>query len=165
MDQIPQNTQNTHQTQKTQSDDRRPVLRYVRDSLVDLFVALAKILFFWIPGDDTVKGKALMVCHPIFLALIVALFFILPYRHPLRAYIVVLCVLTVCTQWLLGGCVVTRAEQRLTGSTDTFLDPFLVLAGVHVNRDTRIAATLIPSTVICAILVWSFLCDYVHPKA
>ena len=137
----------------------RGILRQVREALVELFIALAKILFFWVPGGDIAKGKALMTCHPIFLASVTALFFIAPSRSALRFIIVGLSLITVATQWLLGGCVITRAEQRLTGSKETILDPFLVLAGISVNRDTRIAATIGSGTAVCTLLVWAFLCD------
>ena len=137
----------------------RSILRHVRESLVELFVALAKALFFWIPGGDVAKGKALMACHPIFLACVTFMFFIVDTHSPLRFIIVALAFITVGSQWLLGGCVVTRAEQRLTGSKETILDPFLVLAKISVNRDTRIAATIGVGTAVCVLLVWAFLCD------
>lgn len=133
------------------------VLRSIRDALVDVFVALARAIFFWMPGGDEAKGKALMACHPLLILIIVGMFFCV--RGPLRICIVALVIITVASQWLLGGCVVTRAEQRLTGSKDTILDPFLTLANISVNRDTRIAATIASSTAVCLILVWSLLCN------
>jgi hypothetical protein len=133
------------------------VLRNVRDAMVDVFVALARAVFFWMPGGDEAKGKALMTCHPLLILIIVGMFFWV--HGPMRLFIVVLALITVASQWLLGGCVVTRAEQRLTGSKDTILDPFLTLADVSVNRDTRIAATIASSTAICTILVWSLICN------
>jgi hypothetical protein len=141
------------------SIDSRTVLRNVREALVDLFVALAKTLFFWVPGGDVVKGKALMTAHPIFLACVTAMFFMIEPRSPLRFLIVALACITVTSQWLLGGCVITRAEQRLTGSKETILDPFLVLAKISVNRDTRIAGTIGAGTAVCVMLIWAFLCD------
>ena len=141
------------------SVDSRTVLRNIREALVELFVALAKTLFFWVPGGDVVKGKALMTAHPIFLACVTAMFFMVEPRSPLRFVIVALACITVTSQWLLGGCVVTRAEQRLTGSKETILDPFLVLAKISVNRDTRIAATIGTGTAVCVLLIWAFLCD------
>jgi hypothetical protein len=142
--------------------DTRVVLRQVRESLVELFIAIARTLFFWIPGGDVAKGKALMTCHPLFIVITVGLYFISPAKSPLRFFIVILALLVVASQWLLGGCVVTRAEQRLTGSKETILDPFLTLANLPVNRDTRIAATIGSSTAICAILVWAYTCDYIR---
>ena len=137
--------------------DSHKVLRSIRPALVDVFVALARAIFFWIPGGDEAKGKALMACHPLFILIIVGMFFCV--RGPLRLFIVVFTLVTVASQWLLGGCVVTRAEQRLTGSKDTILDPFLTLANVSVNRDTRIAATIASSTAVSLILVWSVICN------
>lgn len=142
--------------------DTKVVLRQVRESLVELFIAIARTLFFWIPGGDVAKGKALMTCHPLFIVFIVGLYFFSPAKSPLRFFIVIFTVCVVASQWLLGGCVVTRAEQRLTGSKETILDPFLTLANLPVNRDTRIAATIGSSTAICAILIWAYTCDYIH---
>lgn len=137
----------------------RKILLHVRESLVELFIALAKTLFFWVPGGDVAKGKALMACHPLFLLFVTGMFFVVEARSPLRFIIVSLAFITVGSQWLLGGCVVTRAEQRLTGSKETILDPFLVLAKIAVNRDTRIAGTIGVGTAVCVLLVWAFLCD------
>ena len=141
------------------SNEIRTILLHVRESLVELFVALAKALFFWVPGGDVAKGKALMACHPLFLLCVTGLFFVVDPRSPLRFIIVALAFITVGSQWLLGGCVVTRAEQRLTGSKETILDPFLILAKISVNRDTRIAGTIGVGTAVCVLLVWAFLCD------
>jgi len=141
------------------NDDKKIILKYIRDSLVDVFVSLARILFFWLPGGDTAKGQALMACHPLFIAFTIALFFILPKKHPLRFGVAIISIIVVASQWLLGGCVITRAEQRLTGEKDTILDPFLKLAGLNVNRDTRIASTIAVGTAISVILLWSVACD------
>jgi hypothetical protein len=75
------------------------------------------------------------------------------------ALIISISIIVVASQWLLGGCVITRAEQRLTGEKDTILDPFLKLAGLNVNRDTRIASTIAVGTAISVILLWSVACD------
>lgn len=140
-------------------EESKTILRNIRDSLVDMFVALARVLFFWLPGGDVAQGQALMACHPIFIGLCTAVFFYLPARHAMRFVILGLGIVTVASQWLLGGCVVTRAEQRLTGRKDTIVDPFLTLAGVEVNRDTRITATLGTSSAICIIMLWMLIVD------
>jgi hypothetical protein len=142
--------------------DTRDVLRQLRDVLVELFVAIARTLFFWIPGGDIAKGKALMTCHPLFIVFIIGLFFFSPAKSPIRFFIIIFAVFVVASQWLLGGCVITRAEQRMTGSKETILDPFLTLANLPVNRDTRIAATIGSSTAICTILMWAYACDYLR---
>jgi hypothetical protein len=137
----------------------KKVLRQIRETLVELFVAIARVLFFWLPGDDVAKGRALMACHPIFIAAVIALFFIAAPRSPLRFLIAAAAILVAASQWLLGGCVVTRAEQRMTGGKETIMDPFLILAGVDVNRDTRNALTIGVSTTVCVTMLWVLFCD------
>lgn len=139
--------------------DSKQVLRNVRDLLVEFFVVVAKLIFFWLPGDDTVRGRALMAFHPVLMIAIVLMFFLFPTGHPLRFIIVFITLLVVTSQWLLGGCVITRAEQQLTGEKVTILDPFLTLANIQVNRDTRNAATVGMSTVTCGLLLWNLLVD------
>lgn len=145
--------------------DHRVVLRKIRDAFVDFFVAFARLVFVWLPGGDVAFGKALMAFHPVFFVAIVALFFVLPPKHPLRYVIVVIGLLTVSSQWLLGGCVITRAEQVLTGEKITVLDPFLTLAKISVNRETRNAATVAMSTSVISILIWCLMCDFIPRKA
>jgi len=139
--------------------DPKLILRQIRQLLVDLIIISARILFFWVPGGDLAKGKALMAFHPILIASITFLFFLLPPKSVGRLMILVAGILTVSSQWLLGGCVITRAEQVLTGDKETIVDPFLQLAGVSVNRDTRITATLGVGTAIIGLLGWAFTCD------
>lgn len=141
------------------SNKRIQILRNIRDVFVDLFVALARILFFWMPGGDKAQGLALMACHPFFIILFVAYFFILPAGHILRIIIAFASVIVTASQWMLGGCVITRAEQRLTGSKNTIMDPFLTFANLPANRNTRIAITIGMGTSISAILIWVAICD------
>jgi hypothetical protein len=153
-------TSENHQTVAKFFNARNKVLRNIRDVIVSLFVDLARIVFFWVPGGDVAAGRALMTAHPFFIGLVIALFFILPSKHPLRLIIAGLSVVVVASQWLLGGCVVTRAEQRLTGSKETIMDPFLTLAGLPSDRSTRIAATIGMGTAFCTTLVWATACDW-----
>lgn len=139
---------------------RQHVLRKIRTTIVDLIVDLARVLFFWIPGGDSEVGRALMTCHPFLIMIFVAAFFILPQKHNFRILIAIASVAVVASQWLLGGCVITRAEQKLTGSKTTIMDPFLTLADLPADRNTRIAATIGMGTSISAILVWATLCDF-----
>ena len=62
------------------------------------------------------------------------------------------------TQWLFG-CVITRAEQQLTGNKETIVDPFLALANISTNRDTRQAATLAVGTAVAVVMVMVIACD------
>lgn len=140
-------------------DKSKTILRNIRNSLTDIFVGLARVLFFWIPGGDVSAGRALMAFHPIFMACAVFLFFIVEKKSPLRFIIAFAAILTSASQWFLGGCVVTRAERQLTGSKETIVDPFLTLAGIDVNRDTRIAATIACGTSITTIMIFMCLTD------
>lgn len=143
--------------------DSTKILRQIRTSLVEMIVSFARVLFFWLPGGDRAKGQALMACHPLFILLVLAMFFMLPVQHPLRFVIMIAAILTSASQWLLGGCILTRAEQILTGEKNTILDPFLTLAHIQVNRDTRIAATIASGTSITAILIWDVVChSFIH---
>jgi hypothetical protein len=144
--------------------DHRDVLRTIRDALIDFCIAFARLMFFWLPGGDIAYGKALMAFHPTGVLSVLALFFIAPPHHPLRIFIIVFGFCTVVSQWMLGGCVMTRAEQKLTGEKITIMDPFLKLAKISVNRDTRNAATVAGSTALLIILIWCFLCDtFIRP--
>jgi hypothetical protein len=141
-------------------DTRRELLRKIRDALVDLFVVLARVLFFWLPGGDVAYGRALMVLHPLSIVVFIVFFFLLPQNSIFKILIICMSLLVVASQWLLGGCVITRAEQRLTGSKETIVDPFLALAGLPIDRNTRIAATLATGTSICVIMIVSTIANY-----
>lgn len=148
---VPQNDRNERSRQR---------LRSIRDGFVDLIVCAARVGFFWVPGGDPAYGKALMVFHPILLVAMILLFFLAPPRSPLRIYIAFFFLFVSFTQWMFSGCVITRAEQRLTGSKETIIDEFLTLAGVEVTRDTRNAATIATGTLACAMLLWATFCDF-----
>ena len=128
------NTENQNTNPKFLSP-RDTVLRNIRDVVVNLIVDLARVIFFWVPGGDPAYGRALMTFHPFAIMLTVAFFFLLRPKHPVRLLIACLALLVVASQWLLGGCVITRAEQRLTGNKETIMDPFLTLAGLPADRD------------------------------
>lgn len=145
-----------------QDANRISMLRHIREMLTNLFVNLARVMFFWLPGGDPAYGYALLAIHPFLIGFVIALFFALPPRNFIKIIIAGLAVLTAATQWMLKGCVVTRAEQRLTGGKMTMLDPFLTLAGLPVDRNTRIAATLGIGTASSCILVWALICDFVR---
>jgi hypothetical protein len=145
-------------SEEDKKEDKK-VLRDVRDALTDGIVSLTRILFFWVPGDDVARGKALMALHP-FLGLIpMALFFVLERRNPWKIVIAFAAIVIAASQWIFRGCVVTRAEQKLTGSQTTIVDPFLSMCGVAVNRDTRVCSTISTGTALCIILVWATFCD------
>ena len=143
-------------------DEARRTLRQIREILVDLIVSLSRLIFFWVPGGDIAIGHSLRVFHPMLVFVILGAFFLSPPRHPMRLLIVCLAIFTAATQWLLSGCIITRAEQKLTNEKHTIVDPFLTLARIPVNRDTRMTATISCGTFGALLLVWAYLCDYLR---
>jgi hypothetical protein len=150
---------------KEKEKEPRVILRSIRDAFVNFFIASARLVFFWLPGDDVTYGKALMIFHPLFVLAFTFFYFVVPQGHPVRILIILTGLMVVGSQWLLGGCVITRAEQKLTGEQVTILDPFLALAKIEVNRETRNAATVSMSTGVLVILIWCLVCDSIlHRK-
>ena len=142
------------------TNDAKTIRKNIRDALTDVFVSLARVLFFWVPGGDEAIGKALMTAHPFFLVITIAMFFVMPARSIHRIGIAAFAVLVSMSQWMFSGCIITRAEQKLTGGKDTIFDPFLTLAGLEVSRDSRVAATIAAGTTTCAMLLWALFCDF-----
>jgi hypothetical protein len=143
----------------------KQILREIRDGLVAVIIALTRVVFFWLPGGDIAHGQALMALHPMIIGSVISLFFILPSHHPGRLIILAVALVVMASQWLFG-CVITRAEQKLTGNTETIVDPFLGLANIAVNRDTRQAATLAVGTAIAVVMVLVVACDtFIHSVA
>jgi hypothetical protein len=127
-------------------DNLRVLLRPIKYSLIDLFTSLARVLFFWLPGEDAARGQALMVLHFLGGCLVYSLFFVLANGHAMRFFIFLFFLVVVLQQLLFRGCVITRAEQRLTGSEHTIMDPWIRLSGLEPTRESRIACS---TGVIC----------------
>jgi hypothetical protein len=134
------------------------VLRKVRDGLVSVILALTRVVFFWLPGGDVAHGQALTALHPMIIGSVIVAFFVVGTHHPARLIILAVALAVMTTQWLFG-CVITRAEQQLTGNKETIVDPFLSLANIAVTRDTRNAATLAVGTAVAVIMVIVVACD------
>ena len=134
------------------------VLRKVRDGLVSVIIALTRVVFFWLPGGDIAHGQALTAVHPMIIGSVILAFFVVGPHHPARLIILAVGLVVMTTQWLFG-CVITRAEQQLSGAKETIVDPFLSLANIAVNRDTRNAATLAVGTAVAVIMVIVVACD------
>jgi hypothetical protein len=115
----------------------RKILKPIKSALIDLFVSIARVLFFWLPGGDLAIGQALMVFHFIGGGLLYTIYFMMPHLHPLRMFIFFFFVLIVVQQVVFRACVITKAEQKLTGSNDTILDPWIRMSGFEPNRELR----------------------------
>lgn len=120
----------------------RNFLRPIKHALIDLFVSLARVLFFWLPGNDKSRGEALMVLHFIGGGLLYTIYFSLSKLNPVRFFIFLFFVVIVLQQVVFRGCVITRAEQTLTGNKDTILDPWIRLLGLEPNRELRMVCNI-----------------------
>jgi len=139
-------------------DNIRKILRPIKYSLVDLFISLARVFFFWVPGGDTGKGQALMVCHFIGGCILYTLYFILSPNQSFRIFIFFFFIFVIAQQIIFRGCVITKAEQKLTGTNETILDPWIRLTGYEPTRDLRficsvgvagcMASTLLMNTIL-----------------
>jgi len=123
-------------------ENLRTLLRPIKYAFVDLFISLARVLFFWLPGGDLAKGQALMVFHFLGGCLIYTIYFSLPRLHSMRMFIFLFFVAVILQQVVFRGCVLTKAEQKLTGLDDTILDPWIKIVGYKPNRETRIVSSV-----------------------
>lgn len=125
----------------------RKFLKPIKTAFIDLFISLARVVFFWLPGGDVAKGQALMILHFIGGCLLYTVYFTIKPLHPFRLLIVVFFIFVVLQQIIFRGCVITKAEQKLTGSTDTIVDPWIRLCGFEPTRELRIVCNV--ATVGC----------------
>lgn len=138
----------------------RPILRRIQDNLVDFLELFARILFFWLPSDYA-KGRALMFIHSIAGLGLISVFFLLAPKSPFKLAIAVAALIVLISQFAFRGCILSRAEQRLTGEKDTIADPVLRLCGIEVTPANRMSATIVSTVSICLILLWGTLTDYI----
>jgi len=115
-------------------------IRFLKHFLIDIFINGTKMVFFWVPGDVQ-KGQALKVVHGLCAALIIFLLFIS--NRNTKAFILIFLILTILQQAILGCCVVTKAEQVLTKSKSTILDPVITAFGYEVNNDSRFRSSVL----------------------
>jgi hypothetical protein len=127
----------------------------LRSVLIRYILALANLLFVWVPGGQKERGIALMTFHPLFFIAWIAIFFLYPSNHSLRFLIFLSACIIAFSQWLFRGCIVTKAEQLLTGTKETVMDPFLRFVGITPTHETRLAVTLGCSISVTSIM---FLC-------
>jgi hypothetical protein len=132
----------TSDVDSSEKDSLKVLLKPIKTSLIDLFISLSRVIFFWLPGSDISKGQALMILHLFGGCLIYSLFFILPNGHVCRLFIFLFYAIVVLQQLLFRGCVITKAEQHLTGSSDTIMDPLIRLSGFEPTRELRIATSI-----------------------
>ena len=120
----------------------RKTLKPIKSALIDLFVSIARVIFFWLPGGDLAKGQALMIFHFIGGCILYTIYFTLPHLHSIRLFIFFFFVIVIIQQIVFRGCMITKAEQQLTGSKDTILDPWIRLAGFEPSRELRVVCNI-----------------------
>jgi hypothetical protein len=133
------------------------LLRALKRALIDAILAVTRLLLCWLPGGDAERGRALFAAHAVAPIAGVLLFFALPLGHRGRLLLLLAALLVAASQWAFRGCVITKAEQLLTGEDATIVDAFLRLAALPAARDTRLAATVASSTAVAGVMAWSFV--------
>jgi len=130
-----------------------------RATLIKCILALTRVLFFWLPGGDAAQGAALTAFHPVFMISWVLIFFLYPTNYPLRILICMFAILTMVSQWFFKGCIITRAEQFLTGSKETVVDPFLRFVNITPTKENRLAITIGISMTVTSIMIFLVCMD------
>jgi hypothetical protein len=134
-------------------------MKQLRSIIIDAIIALTRVIFFWLPGGNPAHGAALAAFHPVFILSWVMIFFLYPSNRPLRLFICMAACITVFSHWYFRGCIITRAEQQLTGSKDTIMDPILEILNIKRTNDTRYAITVGFSMSVTSIMIFSILMD------
>lgn len=135
----------------------------VRDILVNILSFVARVLFFWLPTKEA-QGHALMYLHSVAGLGLIATFFLLPPKSPWKLAIAGGALSVLVGQFVFRGCILSRAEQQLTGTKDTIIDPLLQLCGIELTGANRKSATIISTVAICLIMIWATTVDYIKPS-
>lgn len=140
-------------------DNIKKEIRNIRTFLVDLIIDFINIIFFWLPNDN-LRGKALVSSH-LFLSFFgYIIFFFSKPRSDMRLFFVFICIVVLLSNIIFKACLITIAEQRLTGKKETILDQFLIFIKIPVNRDTRFAMTIGSIFSIALLISWTVFADY-----
>ena len=145
---IPEKSQEpTTEPLRFASDQSR--VKMIRNQIVNGIEIGIRYLFFW-ETDDKRIGSLLKVLHQYFISAIVICYilvhtFIPSYWFMVSVWFVVVAVWI--QHMVLGGCVVTRLEQKLTGEKTTIVDPILDLFQIPINSKSQMGITLLFSTI------------------
>ena len=123
------------------SSSGKQFIRELREHIESIIIELTHVMFFWIP-DDEGKGEALRMLHTCLPLIVMLPFFLVANTNPLRLFIFLFVCAVVATQCVFNGCLITRAERRLTKKKTTVIDLFINATGSEINRDTLTVATL-----------------------
>ena len=137
-------------------------IKQLQTILENCIIQFTHIVFFWMP-DDISKGNALIMLHHC-LNLYIIPFFILPAAHPLRLIILISVIIIAASQWIFRGCIITRAERRLTKNNVSILDSLVSKMGVVVTNDTLFVCTISSGTTLVIIMILSYVGDFFRQK-
>jgi hypothetical protein len=134
-------------------------IKDVKQFLVDFFVHLARILFFWMPTDE-LRGQALLIAHGLSGIILFISFFLLPPRHIGRFFILIIGYLVILSQTVFRGCIITKAEHVLTGKKNTLFDYFIELFELETSNKMRMFTTFATFVPAMFVLFMAFLSDF-----
>lgn len=124
-------------------------VKHIRNKIQNSIETGIRYLFFW-ETDDKQIGSLLKVLHQYFISAIV-ICYILVHTFIPSYWFMVSVWLVVVTTWIqhmvLGGCVLTRLEQKLTGEKSTIVDPILDLFQIPITSKSQMGITLLFSTI------------------
>jgi hypothetical protein len=140
---------------KTRAQLKIKEIRKKIQNSIELFM---RWLFFW-ESDDAKIGRLLRTFHQYFIISLVGFYFMVHILVPSYWYLLFIWVcftLIWISHLVMGGCVFTRIEQKLTGEKITIIDPLLELFQIPVTKETALGITIMSSTV-CFIFITSEL--------
>lgn len=105
-----------------------------------------------------------MIMHFVGGCILYSLYFAYYDKPALRLFIFFFFVFVIAQQIIFRGCVITKAEQRLTGSNDTILDPWIRISGFEPSRESRlICSTAVVGTMALTLLMTTILDQFRVP--
>jgi hypothetical protein len=144
---------------KEEQDISKIFLKQIKEFFIGFFVEFARKVFFWLPTDED-RGHALLIFHGICSIALFTSFFLFPPRHLVRFLIIFMGCLVIMSQLLFNGCVITKAEHRLTKKNNTMLDNTIRLFGFEPTNKMRMFTTFATFLPALSILFLSFLSDF-----
>jgi hypothetical protein len=132
------------------------MLKTVRKKIQDLLEVTLRYTLFW-ETDDKRLGSILKVAHQYLVSTIVICYVLVHTLVPSYWFMVAVwfcVVLTFLQHILLGGCVLTRLEHKLTGEKTTIVDPILDLFQIPITPKSQMGITILFSTISSVFLTF-----------
>ncbi len=131
-------------------------LKTVRKKIQDILEVILRTILFWETEDKRI-GSLLKVGHQYIVAFIVICYVLVHTFIPSYWFMVAVWIVVVTT-WLqhilLGGCVLTRLEIKLTGEKTTIVDPILDLFQIPITPKSQMGITILFSTISSVFLTF-----------